>query len=82
METVRAELQIQVMVDCPSCGGLLDLLDESDTAGTAHNDEGNVLRQACPDTGEWWGDAHKKFEVEEVECTHCGAVFDVKGLNW
>lgn len=45
METTTARLDIQVYVDCPRCGRLLDLLDEDDTAGVAHNDEGHVLFQ-------------------------------------
>lgn len=46
METTTARLDIQVYVDCPGCGSLLDLTDENDTSGVAHNDEGFVLSQA------------------------------------
>ena len=82
MNTVRAELLIKVMVNCPTCGMAINLLDDKDTSGVAHNDDANVLRQACPDTGEYWHQAHEKFEVDDVQCSYCRATFQVKGLDW
>lgn len=80
MDTVSARLDIQVYVDCPNCDNLIDLLDEADTDGVAHNEEGYVLSQACPE-GQWI-DGHKKFEVEDVTCTNCKHDFTVRTLEW
>ena len=75
-QLVRARLDIEVFVNCPHCDYLIDLLKEEDTAGTAHNDEGYVLSQACPE-GHWTTE-HKSFQVEDVECSDCGKVLDRK----
>jgi hypothetical protein len=80
MEVVEARLDIEVFVNCPSCGFFIDLLREEDTDGYAHNDEGQILNQACPNGN--WSEEHKGFEVEEVICTQCKTPFGVKGLEW
>lgn len=80
METVAARLDIAVYVNCPHCDNLIDLTDESDTDGVAHNDEGHVLKQACPDGN--WMEAHREFEVEDVTCSECKKQFNVKELEW
>ena len=55
----------------------IDLLGEKDTDGTAHNDEGALLRQMFPSQG-----SHEDFECEGVTCTKCKYTFNVKGLEW
>ena len=79
-ETVRARLDIQVYVDCPHCENLIDLLDENDTDGVAHNDEGAILKDACPDG--YWMDSHAKFELRDVVCSECKGSFSVKEIEW
>jgi hypothetical protein len=81
METVEARLDIEIFVDCPKCGYLIDLMKEEDTNGRNHNEEGHLLDQACPSEGHW-SDEHEKFEVKEVTCSECKANFSVKGLEW
>lgn len=80
METTTARLDIEVLVDCPHCDYLVDLMKPDDTAGYDHNEEGWVLSQACPDGH--WSEEHEKFEIENVECSNCGNTFNVKGLEW
>ena len=76
-KTINATLSIQIWVDCPNCGWLIDLLEENDTDGTAHNDEGALLRQIFPDKG-----SHKDFHCNDVTCTKCKTIFNVKELEW
>jgi len=80
VKTATAWLSIEVNVDCPHCESLINLLDSEDTSGYSHNDEGYVLRQACPDG--CWSEEHKKFEVDEVRCSECGETFNVRELDW
>lgn len=80
MKTVSARLDIQVYASCPYCDYLIDLLDENDTGGVAHNDEGAILNEACPDG--YWMDSHEKFELKKVECSHCKGTFNVKTIEW
>jgi uncharacterized C2H2 Zn-finger protein len=80
MEEVEARLDVEVFVDCPKCGYLIDLMNEDDTSGVCHNDEGQVMRQACPDGS--WIDEHKKFSIKDVTCSRCDAEFNVKGIEW
>ena len=80
LETVSAELSIEVNVDCPSCGWYIDLLNERDTNGNDHNDDGYVLTSACGD-GQWT-ELHQKFEVNGVTCSQCKTEFNVKGMEW
>ena len=77
METVKAILSIAMNIDCPECGASIDLLDESETNGTYHDEEGGLLRQMFPDGGD-----HETFECDEVVCTECKTEFNVKGLEW
>ncbi|RUM44032.1 MAG: hypothetical protein DSY80_04865 [Desulfocapsa sp.] len=79
-KTVNARLDIEIFVDCPNCDRTLDILNESDTDNYNHNDEGDVLGQACPKGS--WIEEHKKFEVFDITCTHCKETFNVKGLEW
>jgi len=81
MKYVIASLHIAVDVNCPHCDHQLDLLNENDTGGRHHNDDGAVIRQACPIDG-YWCDSHKNFEVDDVECSSCHKSFNVKGLDW
>ena len=82
MNTVKASLQISVMVNCPGCGYYIDLLDERETDGTDHNDDAHILNQACPINGNCWSEEHVKFKVEEVVCTQCKSEFIVEGMEW
>jgi len=77
MKTVEARLGIQMFLDCPECGYLIDLLQEEDTDGTSHNDDGNLLRQMFPDYG-----TNADFECDEVVCKSCKTEFNVRGLEW
>ena len=80
IKNVRARMDIEIFVDCPGCDRLIDLLNERDTGGYDHNEEGQIIRQALPDGD--WGDAHKNFTVTDVECSICGCSFNVKELEW
>jgi hypothetical protein len=79
MKTVTARLDIEMIVNCPNddCDYHIDLLDENDTDGTLHNEEGDLLEQMFPTNG-----SHDDFECEEVTCTECKTTFNVKGLEW
>lgn len=80
MKEVEATLHIQVFVNCPGCGAIVDLMDADDTNGYDHNEDCHVVSQACPDGN--WIDEHKNFSIEDVSCSECKADFNVKGLNW
>jgi len=80
METAIARLDICVWVDCPHCEHMLNLMNEDDTGGYDHNEEGAVLTQACPDGS--WHEKHDNFEVCNVECSNCRNSFNVKKLEW
>lgn len=80
MKTVGASLSIEVNVECPHCEELIDLMKESETNGYDHNEEGQVIIQACPD-GTWY-DKHKEFEINNVTCSECEKAFNVAGLEW
>jgi hypothetical protein len=73
----EARLDIEMFVNCPNCDYLIDLLNEGDTNGFTHDDEGYLLDQMFPKNG-----SHDDFECEEVTCTKCKTDFDVKGLEW
>ena len=79
LPTVEASLSIEMCVDCPNdeCGQYIDLLNEDDTNGTAHNDDGMLLSQMFPNNG-----SHEDFECDEVVCSECKTKFNVKGLEW
>jgi len=80
IKTTSARLDIEVFVDCPHCDTMIDLLDERDTSGYAHNEEGYVLSQACPNGN--WSEEHKGFSVDDVKCHSCNREFNVEGLEW
>ena len=80
MKSVRARLGIEVLVDCPNCDSLINLLDEKDTNGVNVNEDGLVMKQACPN-GNWF-ELHKKFKVKNVTCSRCKKQLDVKGFDW
>ncbi len=80
MEVVTARLSIEVLVNCPHCEGLIDLMNERDTCNYNHNEEGAVISQACPDGH--WIDEHSKFEIKGVTCSECYGEFNVKGIDW
>lgn len=79
METVSASLIIEMCVECPNedCANWINLLDENDTNGTDHNDDGFLLRQMFPNNG-----SHEDFKCNEVTCSACKTTFDVKELEW
>lgn len=80
MKTAMATLAIEVYVTCPHCDKLLDLMDRRDTNGRDHDEDHQILEQACPDGH--WIDAHKEFNIEDVTCSHCKKTFNVGGLEW
>jgi hypothetical protein len=75
MKTTRASLDITLVVSCPECEHLFDLLTDTDL-----NDEGYLLEETITDK------AWKRDEDERLECTagcpECGEEFNVKGVNW
>ena len=77
-KTVTARLDIEIFVECPNedCGSLINLLDERDTDGTAHDDEGYLIRAVFSN------DAYENFECEDVVCSKCKTEFNVKELEW
>ena len=82
MKTVTAKLIIEVLVNCPGCDYMIDLMNEDETNNVNLNDESHILKQACPVNGNHWSDEHEKFEVDEVTCSICKCEFNVKGLEW
>ena len=79
METVAATLSIEMHVECPNkeCGNYIDILNQSETGGVDHNDDGFLLRQMFPRHG-----SHDDFEIEDIICQRCKTKFDVKTLEW
>lgn len=53
IKTVAATLSVEMYVECPNeeCDNYIDLLDENQTDGVAHNDDGYLLRQMFPRSG-------------------------------
>ena len=78
--TVSARHDIEVLVNCPNCDYMIDLLIEGDTSNYNHNEDGHILSQACPIGN--WTEMHEKFEVEDVQCGRCDKSFNVKGMEW
>ncbi len=78
IKTVSAELHIEMTVNCPNdeCDSYIDLLSEKDTNNFDHNDESGLLRQMFNDDIR-----HEDFECDEVTCSQCKKVFNVKGLE-
>jgi len=79
IKIVAARLAIKMFVDCPNpkCEAFIDLLEEDDTDGTAHNDDEYLLQQMFPSRGD-----HSDFECNDVTCTQCKTIFNVRGLEW
>jgi len=80
LKTVKAEMVIELNVNCPNCEEFINLLDESETNGINLNDDGFLLKQALAD--ENWMDAHEKFACDDVVCSECKTEFNVKELVW
>ena len=78
MKETSADLNVEVNVECPTCEHGFNILDESECL-VDYNEEGNVIKQACPDGN--WCDEHEKFRIAVV-CTECKESFLIKGLNW
>lgn len=73
---IAATVNIQVAVECPSCGLGIDLLDENATSGVCHNDDSSILKSVFDNKTRSW----EEFEIEDVTCSYCGHNFDVSGL--
>jgi len=80
MIETSARLDICVWVKCPHCEFIINLLNKDDTSGHDHNEEGEVLSQACP--SEHWSEEHESFEIFNVKCSECHKEFNVKKLEW
>lgn len=81
LKTVKAQMIIELNVDCPNCEKFINLLDESETNERDLNDDEFLLKQALPDN-ENWMDAHEKFACDDVVCSECKTKFNVKELTW
>jgi len=79
LKVVQATLDIEMFVTCPNdeCEFYINLLDSKDTNNIDHNEEGYLLRQMFPGDGD-----HVDFECEDVTCSKCKTVFNVKELEW
>ena len=79
METVSATLSVEMYVTCPNaeCEEFINLLNQNDTDGHDHNDDGYLLRQMFPSNGD-----NADFECENVTCSKCQTTFNVKELEW
>ena len=75
MKTVKADLLIELNVECPMCGHYFDLLQRPYV-----NDEGELLRDAITDKS-WLVKAEERIECE-TECPKCATEIHVKGLKW
>ncbi len=77
-KTISATLSIEVDIFCPNkeCGIYINLLNEDDTNGTAHDEDGALLKQVFHEQHK-----HKIFQCNEVVCTRCKTKFNVKGLE-
>ena len=76
MTHVKASLGIELLVTCPHCEEMFDLFSLD---GGRLNDDGFLLKNACPD--EHWSDSHEKFEAE-VQCPGCKGEVKVQGIEW
>lgn len=73
-ESVRADLIIEVNIDCPECDRTIDLTD------LGINDEGFIYKQLLDDE-RWSIDEDDRIECD-ISCPHCGVDIHVKGVNW
>lgn len=74
---VTARLLIEMVVDCPGCDTTIDILSESETNHTDHNEDGALLGQMFPTVG-----SHDDFECVDIVCTECQTNFSVRELEW
>ena len=74
-ETVRATLEIEVVVECPKCNSTFDLLKKTNL-----NRDGYVLKNTISDDA-WEKDSDDRLDVE-CDCPYCRANFRIKGVNW
>lgn len=73
METVRADMIINLDVNCPTCGESIELLNDTDL-----NEEGMLLDQAISDAA-WKIPAEDRIDCI-VTCPACECDFQVKGV--
>ena len=71
-----AYLYLKVLVDCPNCRYIIDLMEEDDTSGENH-DDGMFISSQVFGLSQW-----TDFEVEEVKCSKCSHIFNVNGLEY
>lgn len=76
MENVQAELSIELNITCPNCLHYFDLFDFE---GGRLNDDGYLMKNACPDG--YWCDSHEQFK-EQIKCPDCKSDFEVQGIAW
>ena len=76
MTHVKASLSIELLVVCPHCEEMFDLFPLD---GGRLNDDGFLLKNACPDG--YWGNSHEQFEVE-VQCPDCKGEVKIQGIEW
>ncbi len=74
---VTASLHIEVTVECPECEDLINLME--DTGIGYYNEDGYVIKQACPDG--CWHTEHESFSVD-VTCPSCECNFEASGIEW
>ena len=72
--SIRATLIIEVIIFCPKCGQLIDLVTD-----TKLNEEGWLLDSLLQEDS--WAIAHENFECY-VNCTFCSTQLSVKGVDW
>ena len=74
-ETVEALLDIELFVTCPnkSCEEYIDLLRAEDTNDVDHDAEFELTKLVMSEDSD--------FFCDEVTCTKCKTVFNVKGLS-
>ena len=74
-QTVSASLNVSIYVTCPNddCSNLIDLMDETDTNGTIHDEESELTRQIY---------GVEEFECDDVVCTECKNRFNVREMTW
>ena len=76
MENVQADLSIELNVTCPFCCHYFDLFDVDNGR---LNDDGHLMKQACPDG--CWTETHDKFK-QRVTCPECENEIDIEGIAW
>ena len=74
-KTVSSWLSVSIYVTCPNddCSNLIDLMDETDTNGTLHDDDSDLTRQVYSD---------QEFKCDDVICTECKTQFNVREMTW